>query len=220
MLYNLFLVGLCGAAAFVLVRDQTSPRPAGLRGRIRAGGWGLVLLPVAVMAAAMAGGARPLAAVEPAIAVILLLGTPRLAAKLAPYAVLGLAIEGLILAKNYHTGFSGRVMYGLVLTGDDSFALGTRLVITLVPDEGSREAGELAPPDVPASLVRLGRTVRFRQAVTSMASAIGLDADELSARLVTAMAALAHAMGRDFAEPDWWRLLDALVLIAAHPAAP
>jgi hypothetical protein len=26
-------------------------------------------------------------------------------------------------------------------------------------------------------------------------------------------------MGRDLAEPDWWRLLDALVLVAAHPAA-
>jgi hypothetical protein len=36
---------------------------------------------------------------------------------------------------------------------------------------------------------------------------------------VGALAALAHALGRDFAEPDWWRLLDALLLIAAHPAA-
>jgi len=127
--FGLLELLLIGCVAFVLVRAKTSPRPAGLRGRIRDGGWGLVLLPAAVMAAAMAGGARPLAAVEPAIAVILLLGAPRLAAKLAPYAVLGLAIEGLILAKNYHTGFSGRVMYGLVLTGDDSFALGTRLVL-------------------------------------------------------------------------------------------
>jgi transcriptional regulator with XRE-family HTH domain len=99
-------------------------------------------------------------------------------------------------------------------------ALGTRLVITLAPDEGSREAGEPAPPGVPASLVRLGRTSRFRQAVTAMAAAAGVDADEMSARLVGALAALAHATGRDLAEPDWWRLLDALLLIAAHPAAP
>jgi transcriptional regulator with XRE-family HTH domain len=96
-------------------------------------------------------------------------------------------------------------------------ALGTRLVITLAPDEGSREASEPAPPEVPASLVRLGRTARYRRAVTAMATATGLDADEFSARLVAALAALAHAMGRDLAEPDWWRLLDALVLIAAHP---
>jgi hypothetical protein len=26
-------------------------------------------------------------------------------------------------------------------------------------------------------------------------------------------------MGRELAEADWWRLLDALLLIAAHPAA-
>jgi len=99
-------------------------------------------------------------------------------------------------------------------------ALGTRLVITLVPDEGSREAGELAPPDVPASLVRLGRTARYRRAVTAMATALAVDADEFSARLVAALAALAQATGRDLAEPDWWRLLDALLLVAAHPAAP
>ena len=53
-----------------------------------------------------------------------------------------------------------------------------------------------------------------------MATALGLDADEFSARLVAALAALAQATGRDLAEPDWWRLLDALVLITAHPAAP
>jgi transcriptional regulator with XRE-family HTH domain len=99
-------------------------------------------------------------------------------------------------------------------------ALGTRLVITLGPGEGSGAAGEPAPPGVPASLVRLGRTARFRQAVADMATALGLDADEFSARLVAALAALAQAAGRDLAEPDWWRLLDALLLIAAHPAAP
>jgi hypothetical protein len=27
-------------------------------------------------------------------------------------------------------------------------------------------------------------------------------------------------MGRDLGEADWWRLLDALLLIAAHPSAP
>ena len=99
-------------------------------------------------------------------------------------------------------------------------ALGMRLVIALVPDEDSRQAGQPAPPGVPASLVRLGRTARFRQAATATATALGLDADEFSARLVTALAALADTMGKDLAEPDWWRILDALLLIAAHPAAP
>jgi hypothetical protein len=89
-------------------------------------------------------------------------------------------------------------------------------VVALAPEESDGAAA----PQVPASLVRLGRTRRFRQAVTAMAAALDRDADELSARLVVALAALAQAMGRDLGEADWWRLLDALLLIAAHPSAP
>jgi transcriptional regulator with XRE-family HTH domain len=97
-------------------------------------------------------------------------------------------------------------------------ALGMRLVITLVPDEDSQQAGELASPEVPASLVRLGRTARFREAATAIATALELDTDNFSAQLVTALATLARALGKDLAEPDWWRILDALLLIATHPA--
>ena len=104
-------------------------------------------------------------------------------------------------------------------------ALGLRLVVTLAPaDEdagtaGSAVAGSAAgTPGVPASLVRLGRTDRFREAVAVMAPALDAGPDEFAGQLVTALAALAQAMGRDLAEPDWWRLLDALVLVAAHPA--
>jgi hypothetical protein len=71
---------------------------------------------------------------------------------------------------------------------------------------------------VPAALVRLGRTRRFRRSVTAMAAALDQDADELSAQLVTALAAFAQAMDRELAEADWWRLLDALLLIAVHPS--
>lgn len=99
-------------------------------------------------------------------------------------------------------------------------ALGMRLVITLAPDSGSEQAVQPASPGVPASLVRLGRTARYRQAVTATATALDRDADEFSAQLVAALAALAHTIGKDLAEPDWWRILDALVLIAAHPAPP
>ena len=98
-------------------------------------------------------------------------------------------------------------------------ALGMRLVITLVPDEDRPQAGEAPPPEMPASLIRLGRTARFRQAVRAMAAALDVEAGEFPAWLVTALAALAHSMGKDLAEPDWWRILDALVLVAAHPAA-
>ena len=99
-------------------------------------------------------------------------------------------------------------------------ALGMRLLVTLEPDEDSHQAISARSPEVPASLVRLGRTARYRQAVTAIAAALNLDSDQFSAQLVPALAALAHATGRDLAEPDWWRLLDALLLIAAHPAAP
>lgn len=98
-------------------------------------------------------------------------------------------------------------------------ALGMQLVVTLVPAEQSQQAGPSASPQMPASLVRLGRTARFRQAVKVMAAALDLDADEFTAQVVATLAALAHAMGKDPAEADWWRLLDALLLIAAHPAA-
>jgi transcriptional regulator with XRE-family HTH domain len=98
-------------------------------------------------------------------------------------------------------------------------ALGMQLVVTLVPAEESQQAGGSAAPEVPSSLVRLGRTARFRQAVEVMAENLDLDAGEFAVQLVAGLATLAHTMGKDLAEPDWWRLLDALVLIAAHPAA-
>jgi transcriptional regulator with XRE-family HTH domain len=96
-------------------------------------------------------------------------------------------------------------------------ALGMRLVITLVPDEGGHQAGGPAPAAVPASLVRLGRTARFRQAVSAMTATLDVDAGEFSAQFVAALAALAQSMGTDLAEPDWCRILDALLLVATQP---
>jgi transcriptional regulator with XRE-family HTH domain len=97
-------------------------------------------------------------------------------------------------------------------------ALGMHLVITLVRDDDRQRAERLAPPAVPASLVRLGRTARFRQAVAAMTAALDVDAEDFSAQFVAALAALAHSMGKDLAEPDWWRIIDALLLVATHPA--
>src|ERR1700689_4940629 len=53
-------------------------------------------------------------------------------------------------------------------------ALGLRLAVTLAPGEPvpggqGQAAAASASPEIPASLVRLGRTSRFRQAVTVMA---------------------------------------------------
>jgi len=97
-------------------------------------------------------------------------------------------------------------------------ALGMHLVITFVPGEDNYQAGGAAPPEVPASLVRFGRTARFRQAVAAMTTRLDVDTGEFSAQFVAALAALAHSMGKDLTEPDWCRILDALLLVATHPA--
>jgi transcriptional regulator with XRE-family HTH domain len=96
-------------------------------------------------------------------------------------------------------------------------ALGMRLAVTLVP--GDAVPAPTPAPAVPPSLVRLGRTARFRQAAAVMSAALERDAGEFSGELVAALALLGQAMSRELAEADWWRLLDALLLIAAHPAA-
>jgi transcriptional regulator with XRE-family HTH domain len=97
-------------------------------------------------------------------------------------------------------------------------ALGMRLAVTLVPGEAVPGEAPAPAPAVPASLVRLGRTARFRRSAAVMSAALERDAGEFSGELVAALALLGQAMGRELAEPDWWRLLDALLLIAAHPA--
>lgn len=95
-------------------------------------------------------------------------------------------------------------------------ALGLRLVVTL--EAGEEDAPAPGAPGIPASLVRLGRTARFRRAVAVMAAARQVATDDLSVQLVAALATMGAAVGRDPAEADWWRLLDALTLVAAHPA--
>jgi transcriptional regulator with XRE-family HTH domain len=95
-------------------------------------------------------------------------------------------------------------------------ALGLRLVVTL--EVGEEDAPAPGAPGIPASLVRLGRTARFRRAVAVMAAARQVATDELSVQLVAALATMGAAVDRDLAEADWWRLLDALTLVAAHPA--
>jgi len=97
-------------------------------------------------------------------------------------------------------------------------ALGLRLVITLEPDEEGQPAGASPAPAVPPSLVRLARTARFRQAATTMARALGRETGEYTGQLVAALAATATTVSQDLSEADWWRVMDALLLIAAYPA--
>jgi transcriptional regulator with XRE-family HTH domain len=99
-------------------------------------------------------------------------------------------------------------------------ALGMRLEISLVPgDEADGGTAGRPAGGVPASLVRLGRTDRFRRTAQLMAGPLGADETEVSAQLVSVLVAVAATLRRDLAEADWWRLLDALLLVAACPAA-
>jgi transcriptional regulator with XRE-family HTH domain len=93
-------------------------------------------------------------------------------------------------------------------------ALDTQLTITF---DGAGRTPSDTPP-LPHSLVRLSRTHRFRHDVQLVAEALGHQPQEVSAQLTRALAQLAQTMGRDLHETDWWRLLDAVLLVAAHPA--
>jgi signal transduction histidine kinase len=118
MLFAIVLLLTIGCIAFVLVREaQRVPRPDSLRGRIRARGWGLLLLPVAMAAAVMAGGAHGLIPAELGLAALAIGFAPKLAAKLVPYGVLGLAVFGVKLAKGYHYGSTSGVQYLFIHAG-------------------------------------------------------------------------------------------------------
>jgi signal transduction histidine kinase len=118
MLLAIVLALTIGCIAFILAwAGPGGPRPDGLRGRIQAHGWGLLLLPVAMAAAVMAGGAHGLIPAELGLAVLAIVFAPELAAKLVPYGVLGLAVFGVMLAKMYRDGFTNRVQYLFVHAG-------------------------------------------------------------------------------------------------------
>lgn len=96
-------------------------------------------------------------------------------------------------------------------------ALGCELRLTLTAPGGPASADPGLPPEVPASLVRFARTPRFRHAAATMAAARGADPAGFGRRLVPALAALAGTLGTDLSDTDWGRVLDALLLAAAHP---
>ena len=98
-------------------------------------------------------------------------------------------------------------------------ALGMRLVVSLVPAGADRPPIPDAAAELPASLVRVRRTAAFQRVTETMAAQLGQDQREFSARLTGALAALAATLGAEPGDADWWRLLDALLLITAHPEA-
>ncbi|MEV4803086.1 hypothetical protein AB0K18_24015 [Nonomuraea sp. NPDC049421] len=58
---------------------------------------------------------------------------------------------------------------------------------------------------------------RFAREVGRLAAVMGEDQRTVRAKLVGTLAAVAGTLERDLREADWQRLLDALVLILAHP---
>jgi signal transduction histidine kinase len=112
MLFAIVLLLTIGCIVFILARaGHPGPRQAGLRGYIRARGWGLLLLPIAMAAAVMAGGAHGLIPAELGLAVLAIVFAPKLAARLVPWGVLGLAAFGVLLARTYRDGNASRVQY-------------------------------------------------------------------------------------------------------------
>src|SRR5580693_1953452 len=130
MLFAIVLALTIGCIAFVLAREgHPGPRPAGPRGWLRARGWGLLLLPVAMAAAEMAGGAHGLIPAELGLAVLAIVFAPKLAAKLVPYGVLGLAVFGFHLAKTYRHGNTSQVQYLFIHAGPDTWDGGAAPVL-------------------------------------------------------------------------------------------
>ncbi|MET9227858.1 helix-turn-helix transcriptional regulator [Lentzea sp. NPDC003310] len=91
-------------------------------------------------------------------------------------------------------------------------ALGTELSIGF-----SAETPPAAAP-APPGVVKLSRSKRFRATAAVLAERSGQDPQDVAARLISACAVLAEVFGHEPGEHDWWRVLDALVLVAEHPA--
>ncbi len=108
---------------------------------------------------------------------------------------------------------NGRGNPTMAALGRLAAALGSELTLTLA-------ATTRPAPSAPQSLVRFARTDRFRRESSELAGTLGLRPDELSPRIVTALAGCADAIGVDPGDAGWSRLLDAVVLIVQHPARP
>jgi signal transduction histidine kinase len=128
MLFAIVLALTIGCIAFILAwAGHPGPGQDGPRGRIQARGWGLLLLPIAMAAAVMAGGAHGLIPAELGLAVLAIVFAPKLATRLVPFGVLGLACFGFQLAQMYRDGFSNRVQYLFLDAGPGAW--GPRLVL-------------------------------------------------------------------------------------------
>lgn len=92
-------------------------------------------------------------------------------------------------------------------------ALGARLTLDLADPDTPTTGSE----DPPAALLRFAQTHHFQSAVRRIADTTDRPATAVRARLLAAMGQLA-ALAPDgrTTERDWYRVLDAAVLIATH----
>ncbi|SMC97212.1 helix-turn-helix domain-containing protein [Lentzea albidocapillata] len=91
-------------------------------------------------------------------------------------------------------------------------ALGTELSIGFSSDQ------PVTTGPAPQSVVKLSRSKRFRATAAALAEKSGQDPHDVAARLISACVLLTEVLGHEASEHDWWRVLDALVLMAEHPA--
>jgi transcriptional regulator with XRE-family HTH domain len=96
-------------------------------------------------------------------------------------------------------------------------ALDTELAVSLDPADPAAGTGTRLAAEMPQSLVRFGRTRRFRAAAEMLSRELGTDPDELAAQLLNGLAMVGAWLSRALAEADCWRLIDALTLIALAP---
>ncbi len=94
--------------------------PGAVRGHIRARGWGLLLPPLALMYAGVSTPHHWLVIAEVLAGCLIMIFAPRAARKIVPFALLGLAFVGVVLARRLQEGYFEQYMYGLVLAGAGS----------------------------------------------------------------------------------------------------
>jgi transcriptional regulator with XRE-family HTH domain len=98
-------------------------------------------------------------------------------------------------------------------------ALNIQLTVSLEPADEEPDIGPRNPVEIPQSLVRLGRTERFRATTAILSQQLGTDPGEVAARMFDILALAGAWLHADLTEADCWRLIDAFTLIALSPAA-
>jgi len=96
-------------------------------------------------------------------------------------------------------------------------ALDTQLTVSLAPADTAAGAGSRPAAEMPQSLVRFGRTRRFRAVAERLSRELAIDGDEFAAQLLNGLAMVGTWLNRDLAEADCWRLIDAVTLVALNP---